>query len=60
MEDMAGIKRKAKAAFVFIFFTFMFALLEKTGMIAGKKGNLKGRLGVDGKGCSPRGRRNVN
>lgn len=34
---MAGVKREAQAASVIIVFAFMFALLEKTGMVCGKE-----------------------
>lgn len=45
---MAGIKRKAKAAFEIILFTFMFTVLEKRGMIPGKDRKVEGEeLGVD-------------
>lgn len=34
---MAGIKRKAKAAFEIVLLTFLFTLSEKTGMKFGKE-----------------------
>jgi len=39
---MAGIKRKAKAASEIVSFTFMFTLLEKSGVKFGKERRLEG------------------
>lgn len=51
-----GNKRKAKAVFEIILFTFVFTVFSKTGMMSGKER----RRGVGGEGCSQSGSRAVN